>query len=192
MQKSYEQISKILEESISVKRKLLDDHETLKKVYALAQAISSCFKTGNKVIAFGNGGSAADADHLVGEFVGWFSDRSRKSLEAITLTDIATLTAIANDSGYENAFARQIESKCKKGDIVIGYSTSGKSKNVINALKAAGKIGAATAAFTGQNGIETEIDYCIRVPSLSTPRIQECHHTLNHILCYLVEEDLKG
>jgi D-sedoheptulose 7-phosphate isomerase len=151
------------------------------------------FRRGNKVLLFGNGGSAADAQHIASELAGKFY-RDRAPLPAIALTtNTSSLTAIANDYGYEDVFARQVKGLAREGDAVIGISTSGNSPNVLRGVEEARRLGAITIAFTGQGGkLKNLADYVLSVPSKDTPRIQEAHITAGHIICYLVEEALFG
>lgn len=141
---------------------------------------------------FGNGGSAADAQHIAAEFVGKFY-KNRESLPALAFhTNTSVVTATANDFGYDKIFERQVSSLVDEGDIAIGISTSGFSLNVIKGLQKAKEKGAITVGWTGQkeNEIEKIVDFCIKVPSEDTPRIQEGHITIGHIICYLVEKEL--
>lgn len=161
----------------------------------LAQVAQTCIKAlrrGNKILLAGNGGSAADAQHLAGELVNRFS-YDRPGLPAFALTtDTSVLTAIGNDYGYEHLFARQIEAVGQAGDVFIGISTSGRSVNVLNALRRAREKGLVTVGFTGRTGGEMPAlcDYCLRVPADATPRIQEGHMSLGHTLCWLIERAL--
>ncbi len=159
----------------------------------IAGLLVEAFQKGNKVLLFGNGGSAADAQHIASELAGKFY-RERAPLPAIALTtNTSSLTAIANDYGYEEVFARQVKGLARKGDIVIGISTSGNSPNVLRAIEQAKQLGAVTIAFTGQGGnLKESADYVLSIPSSDTPRIQEAHITAGHIICYLVEEVLFG
>lgn len=162
------------------------------QIARIAKCIVDALKKGGKVVIFGNGGSAADAQHIAGELVGTFLDRKRRALPAIALnTNTSILTALANDFGYETVFSRQVEALVQRGDVAIGLSTSGKSPNVVLALKVAREKGAATIAFTGCGGgsLTTAVDYCFVVPSNSTPRIQEAHITVAHIVCELIERE---
>ena len=164
-------------------------------IEAVAQEITSCLQKGGKIILMGNGGSAADAQHLAAEFVGRFQ-QERQAYSAIALTtDTSVLTAVANDYGYEEVFARQIEGLCKTGDIVVGMSTSGNSSNVLKALVLANSLGALTVGFAGnQDGGELQklAKYCLTVPSMVTARIQEAHMLIGHVLCAWVETALTG
>jgi len=156
-------------------------------IIAVADAVIRSFKNGGKLIIFGNGGSAADAQHISSEFVsGYFS--GGRPLPAIALTtNSSSLTAIANDSGYENIFARQLQSLARKGDVVIGISTSGNSANVLKALEAAAKIGAVTVIFTGAyKTFNPPISHVISVPSKESSLVQEAHITAGHLICILV------
>ena len=175
-----------IEESIEVKRELKPE-----VVVEMAKVMVNAFQSGNKVLLFGNGGSAADAQHIACELAGKFY-LHRSPLPAIALTtNTSSLTAIANDYGYEHVFLRQLRGLMQEGDIVIGISTSGGSPNVIAAIEEAKRGGAITMAFTGQNSKLGEIaDYVLSVPSSNTPRVQEAHITAGHIICYLVEKEL--
>lgn len=185
-----ERIRKIIAESISVKENLKSNHIDI--IEKAADLIAQSIEQGGKAILFGNGGSAADAQHIAGELVGRFM-KERPALAAIALTtNTSTLTAVANDYGYETTFARQIEGLGKKGDVAIGISTSGNSPNVIEGIKRAKHIGIRTVALTGGDGgkVSRIADLSVIVPSHSTPRIQESHSMIGHIICELVEEEL--
>jgi D-sedoheptulose 7-phosphate isomerase len=186
------QIKKHLRDSIAVKEKILVDAGLLAAVEKVATAIVNAYKQGKKVILFGNGGSAADAQHIAGEFVGRFY-KERKPLPALALhANTSIVTAIGNDYGYDAVFARQVEAHAVAGDVVIGISTSGNSPNVVTAIQKAKEKGAFTVGLTGgkESKLSQVADVCLRVPSQDTPRIQESHITLGHIICYLVEETL--
>ncbi len=158
----------------------------------VASLLIRAYREGNKAIFFGNGGSAADAQHLAAELVGKFQ-RDRAALPSVALTvNSSILTAIANDYSYSMVFARQVEALGRPGDIAIGLSTSGNSVNVLEAFRAAKKRGMTTVALTGETGgrLKAEVDYCIRVPSSDTPRVQEGHILVGHILCELIEAAL--
>lgn len=162
------------------------------KLAQVAQACITALRRGNKILFAGNGGSAADAQHLAGELVSRFN-YDRPGLPAIALTtDTSVLTAIGNDYGYEHLFARQIEAVGMAGDVFIGISTSGRSPNVLNALRRAREKGLVTVGFTGRSGGEmpTLCDHCLHVPADATPRIQEGHISLGHTLCWLIERAL--
>ena len=157
-----------------------------------ADEIVSSLRLGGKLIIFGNGGSAADAQHMAAEFTGRFLI-DRKALAAIALTtDTSALTAIANDFGYENIFSRQIDAICQKNDVVLGITTSGNSLNIINGIKAAEKIGCRTIGLTGNGGGDMAdlVNTIIDIPSKDTPRIQEMHILIIHILCGIAEKEL--
>jgi D-sedoheptulose 7-phosphate isomerase len=166
------------------------DADLIERLETASEAIVTALKDGHKVLAMGNGGSAADAQHLAGELVGRFLEE-RTALAAIALTsDTSILTAVANDYGYEAVFLRQIEGLAKSGDVVIGISTSGNSANVISALARAGELGCVTVGLTGGGGgeIARMTDHSLVIPSNHTPRIQEGHILVIHILCDLVEK----
>jgi D-sedoheptulose 7-phosphate isomerase len=177
-----------LRESARVKLALARTHG---KQFARAVALlKRAIRRGNKVLLFGNGGSAADAQHLAAELVGHFI-RERRALPAIALTtDTSALTAIGNDYGYERVFSRQIEALAKRGDVVIAISTSGSSPNVIDGIRAARAAGAEVIGLTGARGVglAAECDVVFVVPSSSSPRIQEAHIAIGHILCEAVDE----
>ena len=159
------------------------------KIENAINEIIKCFSAGNKIIIFGNGGSAADAQHIVAEFIGRFQ-KERKSLPAIALTtDSSIITSLANDYSYDVVFSRQCESLVSKGDIVFGISTSGNSKNVEEGIKTAKKMGAVTIGLLGSNGgtISNIVDIPIIVESTNTARIQEVHRVIYHIICGIVE-----
>lgn len=162
---------------------------------AIVENIIACYQGGNKLLLCGNGGSAADAQHVAAEFINRFRF-DRPSLPAIALTtDTSILTAIGNDSSFEFVFSRQIESLAVKGDILVGISTSGNSSNVLKALDAARTRGVTTVGFTGEKGRKTmsaKCDYCLVIPSADTARIQECHEFVWHVVCGVVENQLFG
>ena len=184
------EIIKQIEDSIELKRYLQKETATLTRI---ADQIVSAFHKGNKVILFGNGGSAADAQHIASELAGKFY-LDRAPLPAIALTtNTSSLTAIGNDYSYEETFARQVRGLAKQGDVVVGISTSGNSPNVLRGIEEAKQLRAITVAFTGQGGRLKELaEYVLSVPSSDTPRIQEAHITAGHIICYLVEQALFG
>lgn len=185
-----ERIKEILLESIQVKEELL--HTSIGEIKQIADLMIECLKKGGKVILFGNGGSAGDAQHIAAELIGRFKkDRTAMAAIAIT-TNTSVLTSLANDYGYEVVFAKQIEALGQKNDIVIGISTSGKAKNVAMGLKQAKKNGLKTIALSGGDGGEiTKLaDVSLIVSSAVTARIQEAHITIGHIICELVEESL--
>jgi D-sedoheptulose 7-phosphate isomerase len=157
-----------------------------------AEVIRAALAAGGTVLSFGNGGSATDAQHLAGELVGRFL-KERRALPAVALTtDAAILTALGNDYGFEAVFVRQVEALGRPGDVAIGITTSGASPNVTRALVAARDRGMTTIALTGRDGGETGrvVDVHLNVPSASTPRVQEVHRTILHVLCELIEKDL--
>jgi len=166
------------------------DDEMIANIYLVGKIIDEAFKNNGKVIIFGNGGSAADAQHISAEFISKLK-KNRKSLPAIALTvDTSALTAIGNDYGYEDLFSRQISSLCSKQDIVIGISTSGNSKNVIKALQESNEIGAKTIGFSGVDGIKgVDLDFDLRAKSKVTARIQEVHIMFGHLICGQAELD---
>lgn len=183
-------IEELASESARVKALFFKNNS--QKVADAASALTAAFRQGRKVLLFGNGGSAADAQHIAAEFVGRFIP-DRRALPAISLaTDTSTLTALGNDYGYNAVFSRQIEALGVSGDVAIGISTSGNSPNVIEALTAARSKGMITVGFTGESGgkMNTHTDILFCVPSKVTPRIQETHLTLAHILCELVDREL--
>jgi D-sedoheptulose 7-phosphate isomerase len=179
-------------DSARVKQQFAHDHAD--RIVQVATFIANAFRNGNKVLLFGNGGSSTDAAHIAAEFVGRYK-RERQPLPAIALaTDIAAITCIANDYGYEELFARQVRAHGRQGDIAIGISTSGNSPNVLKGVEAARDSGLITIAWTGANGgkLAGLVDYPFIVPSTVTSRIQESHITLGHVLCELVEDHLLG
>jgi D-sedoheptulose 7-phosphate isomerase len=183
-------IANEIEESIRVKSLLKTQVSVIGEA---AKLMIAAINNGGKVMFCGNGGSAADSQHIAAEFVGRFILK-RRALPAIALTtNTSTLTAIANDFSYEDVFARQVQAIAKSGDVLVGISTSGKSKNVVNAVRAARESGCKIVAMTGSTGGELAdlVDVCVKVPSDNTQRIQECHILIGHILCGLVESSLK-
>lgn len=185
-----EKILKAFEESISVKEKFVKDN--LDAIVEVSKVIADTFNDGKKLILFGNGGSATDASHIAAEFVNRFK-RERPSLPAIALnTDMAIITAIANDYDYSDIFAKQLKALGDEGDIVLAISTSGTAANVLKAMDVAKKKKIKSIAFTGAKGekFASKATYAFIVPSDNTPRIQETHITLGHVLCQMVEEIL--
>jgi D-sedoheptulose 7-phosphate isomerase len=180
-------IKNYIESGNNLRNSLTEQSEV---ILAIADAIIQAFQNDKKMIIFGNGGSAADAQHICSEFVsGFFSEGVPLPAIALT-TNSSSLTAIANDDGYENVFVRQLQSLARQGDIVIGISTSGNSVNVLKALKEAAKIGAVTVIFTGQrNKFKQQISYIISVPAKESSLVQEAHITAGHLLCYLVGDN---
>ncbi|MFH1594187.1 MAG: D-sedoheptulose 7-phosphate isomerase [Candidatus Omnitrophota bacterium] len=184
-----EKIKRLIEESRDAKRSLLSE-ECLRSIEKSATRLVEALKSGHKVLVFGNGGSAADSQHMVGELVGRFK-KERRALPAVALTtNTSTLTALANDYEYSICFKRQVEALGQKGDVAVGLSTSGRSVNVIEALKEAHRIGMGTIAFAGNGGagIRDIADVTIAVASGDTPRVQEAHILVIHIICELIEE----
>lgn len=193
--KSYsfeKEIKKQIEGSIGLKEKIIENH--IDVINNASKAIIDAYKNDKKVLWCGNGGSAADAQHLACELVSKFY-MDRKALRSIALTtNTSIMTAISNDFTYDIIFERQVEALADNGDVVVGITTSGKSKNIINALRAAKEIGAVTIALTGKNTDEVKdyADYLVSIPSDITPRIQESHIMIGHIMCYLVEKTIFG
>ena len=185
-------IEEYIKKNILTKEKILNDKTLIENIGLISEVIINAYKAGNKVLAAGNGGSAADAQHIAGELVSKFY-LNRPGLCAYALTtNSSIITAVSNDYGYENVFARQINGMGNKGDILICFSTSGDSKNIINALKEAKDRGLITIGFTGEKKclMDNICDYLIKVPSDDTPQIQECHILLGHIVCALTEKGL--
>jgi D-sedoheptulose 7-phosphate isomerase len=185
-----EKIKNIIQASIDVKTKILADDKILQTIQDCANLIVSAFEKGNKVLFCGNGGSASDAQHLAAEFSGrFYTDRDALPAEALHC-NTSYLTAVANDYSYDVIYSRLIKGIGKEGDILVGLSTSGNSKNIVNAFEAAKEKGMTTIAFTGSTGgkLKKLSDQLINIPSDDTPRIQESHITLGHIICQLVEE----
>jgi D-sedoheptulose 7-phosphate isomerase len=187
-----QQVLNAFAESASVKQQFAREHAD--RIVQVANLIATAFREGHKVLLFGNGGSATDAAHIAAEFVGRYH-RERAPLPAIALaTDIAAITCIANDYGYDELFARQVRAHGQKGDIAIAISTSGNSPNVLKGVEAARAVGLTTIAWTGGSGgkLAGMVDHPFVVPSQVTARIQESHITLGHVLCELIEEQLLG
>jgi len=185
-------VLKAFSDSAAVKQQFAREHAD--RIATVAQLLVTAFRAGHKVLLFGNGGSATDAAHIAAEFVGRYK-RERPPLPAIALaTDIAAITCIANDYGFDELFARQIRAHGRKGDIAIGISTSGNSPNVLKGVAAARECGMITVAWTGGAGgkLAALVEHPFIVPSSVTARIQESHITLGHVLCELVEETLLG
>lgn len=185
-------IKKQIQDSLETKQKLLNDEKTLLTIQAVAKECIKLYREDAKTLLAGNGGSAADAQHIAAELVGRYGF-DRPSISSIALTtDTSNLTAIGNDYGYDKIFSRQIEGIGHAGDLFIGISTSGNSENIINAFKAANKKNIITVALTGRDGgkMAEMADYAIIVPSNDTPRIQESHILIGHILCDIIEKEL--
>lgn len=187
-----EKIKGHIRESAAVSAAMMVDATLIRTIQAIAGTCISALKNGNKLLFMGNGGSAADCQHLAGEMVSRFAF-DRPGLPAFALTvDTSILTAIGNDYGYEHLFSRQIEAVAKAGDVLFGISTSGRSPNILAGLAAAKKLAVITVGMTGsQKARITEVvDYAIEIPSASTPKIQEGHIIVGHILCGLIEEQM--
>jgi D-sedoheptulose 7-phosphate isomerase len=181
-------VRRIAAESVALKQRFFEENAGL--LVEVGGRLSECLRSGGKVLAFGNGGSAADAQHLAAELVGRFL-RERPGLPALALTtDSSVITAIGNDQGYDAIFRRQVEALGRPGDVAIGISTSGRSPNVVEALRAARARGLLTIGLTGGGGgrLGGLVHYLIDVPHHETPRIQEVHGLVVHILCQMVEE----
>lgn len=187
-----QQIKNILLASIDTKQKVIANEGLLKTIEEVTGIIVQAFKNGNKVLFCGNGGSAADAQHLAAEFSGrFYSDRNPLPSEALHC-NTSYITAVANDYGYEYVYSRIVKGVGKPGDVLVGLSTSGNSVNIIKAQEEAKKIGMINVSLTGETGgkMKALSDYLVNVPSSDTPRIQETHITIGHIICQLVEEQL--
>jgi D-sedoheptulose 7-phosphate isomerase len=181
-----------LAESAFVKLLLLQRQADV--IEKIGLRLAKVLKAGRSIFIFGNGGSAADAQHIAAELEARFL-RERRALPCHALTtNTSTLTAVGNDYGYEKTFSRQIEAYCRKGDAAIGISTSGNSANVLEAVKSARKIGAVTVGLTNEKGgkLKGLVDLCMRVPSTDTQRVQECHMAVGHILCDIIESSMFG
>ena len=189
-----EKIKHIIAESVAVKNKLLTDKNLIKSIEDITQLIVKTFKNGKRIYFCGNGGSAADAQHLAAEFSGrFYTDRVALPAEALHC-NTSYLTAVANDYSFEMVYSRLIKGIANKGDVLVGLSTSGNSGNILKAFETAREKGVITIGFTGQTGgkLKDWSDFLINVPSQDTPRIQEAHILLGHIICQLVEEQYFG
>ena len=194
MMNSEEIVIQRFQDSIAVKEQNIRDTVLISTVVRIAEELARVIKNGGKLILCGNGGSASDALHFAGEIVGRF-ERERSAWSAVVLnSDVASMTAIANDYGFDEVFARQAEGHVREGDLFIGISTSGNSENVLRAVKVAKEKGAITAAFLGKDGgkIKDLVDYPIIIKCSSTARVQESHICIIHIICELVESILTG
>ena len=190
----HQKISSIINESIKVKQELLGDLNLIAQIDTVVKVITTAFQNGNSVYFAGNGGSAADAQHLAAEFSGRFY-KDRKALPSEALhCNTSYLTAVANDYSYEVIYARLIEGITKPGDVLVGLSTSGNSGNIVKAFEMAKTKQVVTIGFTGDSGgkMKAISDYLINVPSNDTPRIQESHILVGHIICELVESNIFG
>lgn len=190
---TYQRISQGIADSIKAKEALLGDEQLLQTVCEVSQLIVTALHRGNRVLFAGNGGSAADAQHLAAEFVSRF-EFDRPGLPSLSLsTDTSMLTAIGNDYGYDKLFARQLQAQARSGDVFVGITTSGRSRNILAAFEACGDLGVTSVALCGLGGeLEPLVNHVIRVPSTHTPRIQECHILIGHMICAEVELQIFG
>ncbi|MDP3300707.1 MAG: D-sedoheptulose 7-phosphate isomerase [Sulfuricurvum sp.] len=181
-------------DSAATKQAILESEPLLDIIEAVAKACVAVYRNGKKTMLAGNGGSAADAQHIAAELVGRYGF-DRPSIPSLALTtDTSNLTAIGNDYGYDKVFSRQVEGMSQAGDLFIGISTSGNSQNIINAFESAKERGVTTVALVGRDGgkMATMADFAIIIPSNATPRIQESHILIGHILCDIIEKELFG
>lgn len=182
-------ITRSISDSIAAKQAMLNNPELLQTIQQVADTMIAALRNGNRILWCGNGGSAADAQHLAAELSGrFYYDRPPLNSEALHC-NTSYLTAVANDYGYELIYSRMIDGACRAGDVLVGISTSGNSKNILNAFRKAKELGVITVAMTGKTGGEMRqvADYLLNVPSMDTPRIQESHIMLGHIVCEIVE-----
>jgi len=187
-----QKIKSIMQASVDLKQAIISDDELINKINQVTAIVTEAFKQGGKVLFCGNGGSAADAQHLAAEFSGrFYSDRDPLPSEALHCNS-SYLTAVANDYGYDVVYSRIIKGTGKKGDVLIGLSTSGNSVNIIKAMEVANNLGMITVSLTGKTGgqLKDVSQHLINVPSTDTPRIQESHIMIGHIICELVEHEL--
>ncbi|MDF1880043.1 D-sedoheptulose 7-phosphate isomerase [Sulfurimonas sp. MAG313] len=187
-------LKKLIQASLDTKQNILNDTKLMETIVEVAQACVALYKDGKKTLLAGNGGSAADAQHFAAELVGRYGF-DRPSLPSLALTtDTSNLTAIGNDYGYDKVFSRQLEGMGNKGDLFIGISTSGNSQNVINAFEVAKTKGITTVALVGREGgkMATVADFTLIVPSNDTPRIQESHLLIEHMICDIIEQEMFG
>lgn len=187
-------IIKQIADSAETKKAILENDALLDMIVTVAQACVEVYRQGKKTMLAGNGGSAADAQHIAAELVGRYGF-DRPSIPSLALTtDTSNLTAIGNDYGYDKVFSRQLEGMAQEGDLFIGISTSGNSQNIINAFESAADRGVTTVALVGRDGgkMAAMADYAIVIPSNATPRIQESHILIGHILCDIIEKELFG
>jgi D-sedoheptulose 7-phosphate isomerase len=185
-------IKSIIQSSIDLKNKVLNDPDLVKSVNEIVNQIIKCYENGGKVLFCGNGGSAADAQHMAAELSGrFYFDRYPLFAEALHVNS-SYITAVANDYGYDEVYARLVMAMGRKNDVLIGLSTSGNSKNIVKAFKEANALGMITVGLTGQTGgeLKGKCTFLLNIPSIDTPRIQEVHGMLGHIICELVEEKL--
>ena len=189
---SLDAIRATFQASIDTKRALINDTKRMEELLEVAGVASSTIKAGHKIMLCGNGGSAADSQHIAAELIGRF-EKERQSMAAFALTtDTSALTAIGNDYGYDQVFSRQVEGLGQSGDLLIGISTSGNSKNVVKAMKVAQSKSIRTVALVGDKpdgAMQATADYVLAAPSTNTARIQECHILMMHTLCQLVESE---
>jgi D-sedoheptulose 7-phosphate isomerase len=188
----HRRIAEAIRESVDVKNKILADEHILETIREIAETCSQALCQGNKILFCGNGGSAADAQHLAAELSGrFYYDRPPLAAESLTV-NTSFLTAVANDYSFDNVFARMLNASGQQGDVIVGLSTSGNSENVIRAFKAAHEKGIITVGLTGEKGgkLDPLSDFIIRVPSSDTPRIQESHIMIGHIICELIEASI--
>ena len=181
-----------IEDSIITKQNILRNIELLERIEAVAEVMVKALKDGKRILWCGNGGSAADAQHLAAELSGrFYYDRPPLNSEAMHC-NTSYMTAVANDYGYDLIYSRMIDGACKPGDVLVGISTSGNSKNICNAFRKANELGVITVAMTGETGgdMKTLTDYLLNVPSSDTPRIQESHIMIGHIICEIVEAQM--
>ncbi len=187
-----EYVTQQVKSSVATKQELLEDADILSRTVEIAEIVAAALHTGHKLLLFGNGGSASDAAHIAAELVGKYQ-RERRGLPALALTgNLSSITAISNDYGFDCVFSRQIEAFGSPGDIAVGLSTSGDSENILRGVKTAHERQMITIGMTGRKGgrLKEAVNYCLAVPSDETPRVQECHILLGHILCDLVERSL--
>jgi D-sedoheptulose 7-phosphate isomerase len=187
-----ETVHRAIEENIEVGAALL--RQQIPQIVRLARLLTDAFRAGHKVVLFGNGGSAADAQHVAAELVNRFL-LEREALPAIALTtNTSILTSVSNDADFDQVFARQVRALVQEGDVAVGISTGGNSRNVLNGVRAARTKGAVTVGFTGRSGgqLKELVDVCFCAPSDSTPRIQEAHIAVWHAICEVVEQELFG
>ena len=185
-------IETYIKNSIKIKSDILESKSTLREIEKISNEIAVCYKNGGKVLTAGNGGSAGDAQHIAAELVVKFY-KDRRALPAIALTtDSSIITAIGNDSSFENIFSRQLSALGNSGDIFIGISTSGNSLNILNAIRAAKELGLVTVGLTGgsKSKMDELCDYLIKIPSSDTPKIQEAHIMIGHIICAMTENNI--
>src|SRR6266852_3585149 len=187
-----QRIGKLIEASIATKQSLLESADTLLSIAKVSEILVEALRQGNKVLLFGNGGSAADAQHIAAELVGRFAF-DRPALPALALSaNSSCVTAIGNDYGYDKVFSRQLEALARPGDVAFGISTSGNSSNVVHGVSTAKRMGLHSVGLTGRTGgsLLKNADHCICIPSDETPRIQECHILIGHIISELVVREI--